>query len=306
MIQLIWERYFLRQFCGLLFLFLFCFYGLYVLIDYASQSSIQSHHHVQIPWMDIIRYYFFVFASRAEILLPLALLIAFVKTVCTLNSNQELVALMAGGFKLKSLMRPFLFVGFLCLLLMYANEQFVLPTALKKLRRIENAIKHQKHRHSPALAVHHLILEDASLFLFQEYDVDKECFFDAYWIQSIDSIYRIKSLSPLSAVPKAFFVDHLLRQPNGELAHEASYKELDFPAMKFNPEILQSTIIEADSLPLSTLAVEATQVSRDRNEKDSKILTAFYWKLTMPWLCLIAILALPLTVSDSPVNCRYF
>lgn len=291
MLQLIWERYFLRQFCGLFFLFLFCFYGLYVLIDYASHTSALSHHHVQIPWTEVARYYFFVFASRAEILLPLALLVAFVKTVCTLNSNQELVALMAGGLTLRQLMRPFLFVGFICLLLIYANEQFLLPEALKKLRRMEDATKHQKHRHSPGLTVRHLVLEDGSLFIFQEYDREKDRFFDTFWIQSVDNIYRIKYLSPLSAAPKGFYVDHLMRQPTGELIHKAAYEELDFPSMKFNPEILQSTISEPDILPLTDLTKEASQLSPDLNEKESKILTALYWKLTVPWLCLLAIMA---------------
>lgn len=291
MFRLIWERYFLRQFCGLFFLFLFCFYGLYVLIDYASHTSALSSHHVQISWDEIFRYYLYVFASRAEILLPLALLIAFVKTACALNSNQELVALMAGGFKLNHLMRPFLYVGFLCLLLMYANEQFLMPTALKKLRRIEESTKHQKHRHAPEIAVHHLILEDGSLFLFQDYDQIKERFFDAYWIESIDSIYRIKYLSPLTMIPKGFFVDHLVRQPTGELLHDAGYGEYDFPSIKFNPEILQSAILEPDILSLTDLVKEASEVSPRLNEKESKILTALYWKLALPWLCLLAIIA---------------
>lgn len=291
MLQLIWERYFLRQFFGLFFLFLFCFYGLYVLIDYASHTSALSQHHVQIHAGEIFRYYLYVFASRAEILLPLALLIAFVKTVCNLNSNQELVALMAGGFKLKHLMRPFLFVGFVCLLLMYANEQFLLPEALKKLRRLEDASKHQKHRHSPDLFVHPLILEDGSLFIYQAYDHSTERFFDAFWIQSIDSIYRIKYLSPNVEVAKGFFVDHLIRQPNGVLFHEAAYQTLDFPLIKFNPEVLQSAILDPDLLSISELLQEASQLSPESNEKDSKILTALYWKLLMPLLCLIAIIA---------------
>src|ERR1700692_331215 len=97
----IWERYFLKQFLSMLFLFLFCFYGVYILIDYASHTSALSHHKIQIPWFEAARYYLYVFATRSEILLPVALLIAFVKTVCSLNTHQELSALMACGFKLK-------------------------------------------------------------------------------------------------------------------------------------------------------------------------------------------------------------
>lgn len=287
----IWKRYFLRQFIRMFLLFLFCFYGLYVLIDYANHTSTLAHHSIQISWQEVVRYYLFVFASRAEILLPIALLIAFVHTVCTLNHHQELVAFMAAGFPLKTLLRPFLAVGLLGVALMYANEEYLLPEALHKLRRIEDATKHQKQRHHEILAVHHLFLEDGSLLVFQNYDTAKERFFDAYWIQSIDNIYRIKYLSATIPVPTGYFVDHLVRQINGELLQEAAYQELSFPDMKFNPDLLQSTIMDPDILPISELAIQIMEISPDLNEKESKLLTAFYWKLIMPWLCLLAIMA---------------
>jgi lipopolysaccharide export system permease protein len=83
MFKTIWERYFFKEFIKVFLLFLFCFYGLYILIDYASHTSALPHHQIQLHLYEVARYYLFVFASRAEILLPLALLIAFVKTVST-------------------------------------------------------------------------------------------------------------------------------------------------------------------------------------------------------------------------------
>lgn len=291
LLMAIWERYFLRQFIRMFFLFLFCFYSLYVLIDYASHTSTLANHHIHIQWQEAMRYYFFVFASRAEILLPLALLIAFVHTSCTLNSQHELVAFMASGFSLKVLMRPFIMIGLLCVLLMYANEQFILPGALRKLRRMEDVNKNQKNRNASMLMAHHLILEDGSLLIFQDYDTARERFFDVYWIQSIDSIYRIKFLSPAIPNPIGYFVDHMVRQTSGELLQEAAYRELSFPSMKFNPDLLQSTIIDPDIFSMSELTAQKLEFSSNPTEKESKILTAFYWKLMMPWLCLLAIIA---------------
>lgn len=287
MMILIWQRYFLQQFIRMFFLFLFCFYGLYVLIDYASNRNILTHHYIQ--WQEVIRYYLFIFASRAEILIPVALLIAFVQTICSLNMRHELVAFMASGFPLRTLIRPFILLGLLCVLLMYANEQFLLPKALQKLRRIEDATKHQRNRH--ASSVRHVILEDGSLLIFQNYDSAKERFFDAYWIQSIDNIYRIKYLSPTSPNPVGYFVDHLVRQTSGELLQKEAYRELIFPDLKFNPNLLQSTIFDPDILSISELGQQFLEIDSDANEKESKVLTAFYWKLVMPWLCLLAILA---------------
>jgi len=291
MIRTIWERYFLTQFFRMLFFFLFCLYGLFVLIDYASHAGTFSLHKGHLHWQDIVRYYLYVFVSRAEILLPIALLIAFIHTVCSLNTHSELAAFMAGGFSLKTLMRPFVLVGILAVTLMYANEQFLLPDALRKLRRIEDMAKHQKHRYSSEQGVSHLILDDKSLLLFQNYDSSLERFFDVYWIESTDSIYRMKYLSPLLSGPIGYFVDHFVRGENGTLTQEKAYKELLLPEIKFNQDLMQSTIFDPDILPLTELAEQAAEIPKGWNEKESKLLTAYYWKLAMPWLCLLAIIA---------------
>lgn len=287
----IWERYFIRRFMGIFFLFLSCFYGLYVLIDYATHTGALASHSIHIGWENIVRYYFYIFSARAEILIPLALLIAFVHTVCTLNIQHELIALMAGGFSIRLLMRPFIFAALCCVLLMYINEQFILPKSLLKLKRIESLTKHQKRHPESITTVKQVVLEDGSLFFYQEYDSLKEQFFDAYWIQSIDSIYRIKYLSPRHAIPIGYFVDHLVRQDSGELLQKDAYKELPFAQMKFGRNLLQSTIIDPDILSVSDLAKEIQSISDEPNNKESEMLTAFYWKLSIPWLCLFAIIA---------------
>lgn len=286
----IWERYFLRQFLKMFILFLSCFYGLYVIIDYASHTSALSHHHIQIPWYDAIRYYILVFANRAEILLPLALLIAFVHTVCSLNVHQELVALLVSGFNSKLLMRPFFLIGILSALLIYANEQFVLPHTLKTLRKMEGSTKHKKRNHAPLLAVDHVVLQDGSLLVFQNYNPEEKRFFDVYWVESTNSIYRMKYLTTSSS-PMGFFVDHIIRQSNGELLQEKSISKMEFPSLKFSPELLHSTIMEPDILSISELFNQVYRVSSDLDEKESKLLSAFYWKLAIPWLCLLAIIA---------------
>lgn len=287
----IWERYFLKYFFQMFFLFLFCFYGLYVLIDFASQSGTLPHHHGNAGWHEVAKYYLLVFSSRAEILIPLALLIAFVHTMCTLNANSELAAFMAGGFSIKMLMRPFVVIGLLSVLLMYANEQFFLPEALRNIRRMEDVARRQKHHHSEDTVVRHLILEDRSLLLFQNYDVDSERFFDVYWIESLDSIYRMKYLSPALTPPTGYFVDHLVRNEKRELVQEKAFLELPFAGIKFNQDLLQSAIIDPDTLPLTELAAQVMENRNDLHEKESKVLSALYWKLAIPWLCLFAIIA---------------
>lgn len=289
MIMPIWKRYFLKQFIRMFFLFLICFYGLYVLIDFTSHTNALPHHQIQIRWIEAIEYYVYVFASRAEILLPVALLIAFVHTVSSLNVHQELVALMASGYQLRRLMQPFVLMGLLCVFLLYLNEEYMMPESMRKVRKIENQTKHHRAGRKSMLAVNHLILEDGSLLIYQHYDPAIEKFFDVYWIESIDSVYRIKTFST-APENRGYYVDHLVREKNGELLQQAGYSSLTFPKIKFQTDSLQS-YFEPDMLSISELAKMSAALPSDLNEKQSKILTAFFWKLAIPWLSLLAILA---------------
>lgn len=294
MLTKIWERYFLFEFIKVFSLFLSCFYGLYILIDYASHTNAVPNFQIQIHGNHFIRYYFYVFASRLEILIPIALMIATIKTVSRLNTDRELVALMSSGQALQTLLRPFIQAAFFCMILVYLNEQFILPNALRKLRRIEDVTRQKKNQSLTNAAARHLVLENNSLLIFQAYDASKKHFFDAYWIESINHIYRIKYLEPFTDTsPVGRYVDKIVRQPNGELIQQASYPEYIFSDMRFNKEVLQSTIIEPDVLPIYQLVKEVIGLNHEMTEKESKLLTAFYWKLSMPLLCLIAVL-LPL------------
>lgn len=291
MLNHLWERYFFKQFISIFFFFLFCFYSLYVLIDYASHTGKVANQSFYIGWDEVFRYYFYVFSARAEFLIPLALLIAFVKTILTLNTHQELVALMASGISLKRLLRPFIIGAFFCMLLLYANEEWLLPTALKKMKQLEASLKHQNKKKIEQAAIKHLILEDGSLLLYQYYDAAREHFFDVYWIPSADRLYRIKFLTASVEAPVGTYVDFIERDFTGELLQKESKNERYFPEIHFSKKILESTIIHPEILPLSSLTKQALPLFHSSlDEKESKIMTAFYWKWTLPLLCLLVIL----------------
>lgn len=290
----IWARYFLSRFMKMFFLFLSCFYGLFVIIDYATHT----HSFVENPsleWVHVIKYYIFVFASRSEILIPLAILIASLYTIYTLNTHMELIALRACGFSLLKLMSPFVGMGLICTLLMYVNAEFFLPGALAQLKKIESTTKHQRKSLQNAVAVNSMSLEDGSLFFYQNFDETTHRFFDTYWVESIDSIYRMKYLSPPSVTSTqavGTFVDHLKRMDNGELQQEKEYQELTLPKMKFGQERLRSSLLDPECLSLSELWTQVKSMEgEEMNDKESQILTSLYSRCTLPWLSLFAAIA---------------
>jgi lipopolysaccharide export system permease protein len=288
----IWERYFIRETLMTFFLFIVCFYGLYILIDYASHTSALPQHRTQIHWRTLGEYYFYIFVSQAEILIPFAFLIATIKTLCQLNMRNELVALMAGGIPLKTLLRPFLFLGLMFTCLIFINEQVFLPMALKKLRHIEDVGKSQrKNRTQSLVSTHNILLEDGSILLYQSYDTARQLFNEVYWIRSVDELYHMKSLSPYTQIPIGRFVDHFTRNSNGNLVQNEAVMSQYFPEIRFNLETLHESLISAEDLSITALWNKLpAQSSQVLSEKESRILSAFYWKLAIPWLSLLAVI----------------
>lgn len=296
----IWEKHFLGETIKVFLLIITCFYGLYILIDYSSHSY---NHLSHVPWIEVLYYYFREFVLRLDVFIPFALLIACIKTLTQLNTNNELVALMASGMKLKTLLRPFVFLGLLCTALIYLNTQFLLPQTLKDLRHVRDAhtlLKNKKRNH---IFVQSVALKNRSTLLFQEYDASKEMFFDAYWIKTFDEIYRIKYLYPYAEVPSGKFVDHLVRNKDGKLEKAETFTEHTFPKMKFSKKVLLDTIIPPEELSYSKLWKKLPKHGNPPNEKESEMIATFSQKLVIPWLCLLAVIGpAPFCVRFS----RYF
>lgn len=287
----IWERYFIKETLKVFFLFIFCFYGIYVLIDYSSHSSSFHHNHTRFDWQQFFAYYAGEFVNRSEVLVPFAVLLATIRTLTKLNSNNELIALMASGIKISTLLRPFLLLGLFFTFLMYLNNEYMLPMAAKELKYLDDIHTSEKNRSASALMVQHVALEDNSTILYQKYDTARNLFFDAYWIRSADDIYRIKYLYPYTTPPSGHFVDHIIRDEHGKLIAVSEQPFKEFPGIKFNSQTLIESFTQPEDLSISQLW-NKLPINRDPNsEKESRLVSTFYRKLALPWLCLLAVIA---------------
>src|SRR5438445_399538 len=100
------HRYLYAELIKMVLLFIFCFYSLYVLIDYGAHMK--TLHQEGLSFLNVIFYYTLQFAKRAEIILPFALLIGSLKVATSLNMRGELLALVTSGISYKNLLKPFL------------------------------------------------------------------------------------------------------------------------------------------------------------------------------------------------------
>jgi len=285
----IWERYFLKEIIKVFLLFLFGFYGLYVLIDYSTHSrSFQNYH---FTFLNIASFYGYEFITRMDVLIPFATLIACIKTLCTLNTNNELVALMASGINLKRLLWPFVAFSLFCTGFIYFNTEVLQPRALKYHKQLSHtrAKEKQKKHHHPH--IQQITLNDNSSLIFQEYDEINELIYDAYLVRSIDDIYRIRELNPYASVPLGNSVEHLQRNGQGNLVIVEFLPEKEFPEIHFNRAKLIDSITSPSDYGISTLQNKLRSRGEILSEKDARLLTTYYYKLAFPWLCLLAVIA---------------
>lgn len=287
---MIWERYLAGEVLKIFSLFLLCFYGLYVLIDYSSHTGhfLTFHNGETIGY--ILEYYLHIFFTKMGLLFPLGLLIATVRALCQLNTNRELVALLSGGISLHRLLRPFLFLGFLLTILVYANEQFLTPLSEKKLKELEEVYKIEKRKKKKMPLVRSLLLKDQTKFLFQTYQNATQSFFDAYWIKSPSEIFRFQSLFPHEEVPRGVQVDRLRRNQEGVWEHVESFAEKTFPEIAFDREILYGTVTAETDFSLTELWHLLPRRRGSYDERESVLLATFYWKMAIPWLCLFVVI----------------
>jgi len=72
---------------------------------------------------------------------PFTLLIAVLYTLNRLNSDSELIVLSAAGFKPAKLFKPFLILGLLVSLIVWAISLYIMPSSLYTMRSLTNKIR---------------------------------------------------------------------------------------------------------------------------------------------------------------------
>jgi lipopolysaccharide export system permease protein len=286
----LWERYFIWELLKTFLLFITTFYGLYVLIDYASHSAAFHHNHITPTWGQLALYYASDFTKRMDVLVPFALLIATIRTLCHFNVHNELVALLAGGVSAKRLMAPFIAVGLFFTLMLNINNQFLLPFGLSTVNAIgEEYIKERQKEQQPS-AARHFLLQDGSTVLFHDFDETTMRFKSVYWVKSVDEVLRMQELDMKAQPPRGYNVELIKREPGGHLALVASFKTYDLTGLVIDKTKVRKTLAPPEELSLTALWKQIPEASAENSEKESQLITAFYKKLAMPWLCLLAVI----------------
>lgn len=286
---MIWKRYFLKEIIKVFFLFLCTFFFLYAILDYSTHmQDFTKDQKIQIT--DIGIYYWFQFIKRADLLLPLALLLATIKVLCNFNANRELVALQTAALPIKKLLSPFLLVAMGCIAFNYVSFQWLTPQSLNYLDTFRQ--EHFRHtsngeRKEPFHIFH---LKDNSKLIYQYYEREKNQFFDVLWIRSSSDIWRIKYLSADPRVPEASFVDHLVRNPKGYFEKQESFDKTMLTDLKWQRNMTKQGIVPYENRSMTALYNLYYNPETPAYAK-SEILAQLTFKCLMPLLSLLVVLA---------------
>jgi lipopolysaccharide export system permease protein len=286
----IWERYLLRELFKVFFLFLSCFFFLYSLIDYSlHMQDFIIDKRIQVSHIAI--YYVFQFVKRADLLIPLALLISTLKVLLSMNARGELIALQSSGLPRKKILRPFFQVGLLCALFNLASSEYFLPASLNRLDQFRQ--KHFTHaRHGNRKErIHVLHLKDRSKIVYQTEDKEKKLYLDAFWICNVDEIWRMNSLSSDPDSPIGYFVDHLKRDTEGNFEKIESFDQYCFDKFRWQADPSGKGYTPIENRKWSALFRMLLKKTTTTAYEYPQVLTHFLFKTAMPFLSLLVIAA---------------
>lgn len=283
----IWQRYLFQEILTIFFLFLGCFYSLYALIDYSlhMQDFMQD---AKVTFSHILFYYLFEFIKRADLLIPLAVLITTIKVLFALNTKGELVALRASGLSVKAILRPFLYLAGSLALFNYISNEWILPSSLSFVDRFQE--QHWKSA-SKENHLYTLSLPDQSTLVYRAQDPQKQLLTDVFWLRNADEIWRIKSLFYDPKQPTGFFVDQLKRSDKGYFEKAESFEK--YPFALFGMDHLENckTVISLENQKISTLFKKLRQKSLSPYEYPAA-LSYFLLKMIMPLLSVLVVIAI--------------
>lgn len=284
----LWERYLMRKLLATFFLFVGSFFVLFALLDYTlhAQDFLQGR---TFRMEKLLSYYGYHFIKQADLLLPLALLIASLRTLFGLNARGELVALLASGLSARTLMRPFVLLALLCTLFTYANYEYLLPKGLNYLTRFRNAHFKRAAKHRHRKGVHVLFLQDQSKILYSQETPD--AYRDVYWLAQPNEIWHMQVLEKSFPDAKGWRVDHLVRGPNGLVEKRESHEACLFSGMHPQPDPTGKGYIPAENRALSELFALKKHLG---NHEPARITTALVYKCLFPLFSLLIVSAVPL------------
>ncbi len=286
---MIWKRYFYKEIFKTFAFLLFGIFAIYIAIDVMTHlKDIRAGKTSFLVWLT---YYLCTFSRRLDVLVPFTVLIGTIRILLSFQARNELVALLVSGVPLKSLLKPFVVAACAMTLLLLINFEVFLPRAQPMALLIQENDFGKKAAAVNETGVREVLLKDSSRMFYSNYNPKTAVFSDVFWVVSVDELYHMQTLSSAESPPFGYNVDHIARTSSGKMVKQNSYQKHPMTTMCFDEDSLKQSIQLPRDQSITTLVSQMLLYGKSSADRAVDIRSFLIYKLTLPFLCLLAALA---------------
>jgi len=200
------DTYILKEFLKILAisiagaLILFTIFTLFEIID-----EIYSH---QIPWPDVVEYFFYVWPMILVLVLPLCILISILVSIGLLEKTTQVTALKASGISIYRMSTPIVVAIILLSAGIFVMQEFILPYTNQRQDNLHNEIKGRKIQTYYNPEITWIMGRDGKIYHYSYFDFDRNVFADLS-VYQLD-LTRARLLRRLYA-PRALWEEEIHR-----------------------------------------------------------------------------------------------
>jgi lipopolysaccharide export system permease protein len=304
------HRYVLRKFIYCYVLSATGLIGIFLIVDFFER--VDEFIRRDMPYSDLIFYFFCKIPSLAFYMAPQAVLLATVITLAVLARDNEIIAMKAGGIGIVGITLPILGSALVVALLVLASNEYLVPIATKKM----NYIFKVKVQGNPVYGDTYFevgeaqgdvktwfIAKDKAIWNMRQFDPEEIRISDAKIFYRFDNGLIRKRIDAKEIVwigTHWEFIDGFLRTFDQEGHGTTEYFENRvIPVLETPESIIKNVIRHSDEMSLRELYKEIQDMTLEG--KDTlKHRVEFHQKISYPFISIVlALLAIPLSLRSS-------
>jgi lipopolysaccharide export system permease protein len=300
------DRYLVRE---LMIPLSYCLGGFLVFwISADLMSDLNTIQQAKLGFLEIVEYYFVRTPELLTVVLPVALLLALLYVFTNLTRHHELTAMRAAGLSLWRLCAPYLTVGFLLSLALYALTEVWMPDSLERAEEILKRHTTKQLTASERAWRNDLKFRndrDERFWRVRSYNVETGEMLDPYVQWRAPDGTRRQVLAARATRTNGVWTFFDARQfaanasPNSEQLWQSTnrleIREFDETPEQIRSEIKVSQLENVQAAKRAKLSIgEILNYKRlhpNLKPKDrAKLDTTLYARLASPWTCLVVVL----------------
>jgi lipopolysaccharide export system permease protein len=302
------HRYVFRRFIYCYLLSAAGLIGIFLIIDFFER--VDEFIRRDMPYSDLISYFVCKIPSIASYMAPQAVLLATVITLAVLARDNEIIAMKAGGIGVLGITLPILGASLVIALLVLASNEYLAPTATKKM----NYIFKVKVQGNPVYGDSYIEIErtgdevwfvakDKAIWNIRQFDPNEGRVTGARIFYRLDNGLIRKRIDVKEVVWNGTdweFIDGFMRTFDQKGHGTTEYFEKKIISVLETPDdFIKNITIHSDEMSLLELYKEIQEMILEG--KDTlKHRVEFHQKISYPFISIVmALLAIPLSLRSS-------